>query len=191
MSDVFSSRPALLIVDLQAGTLGRGFAPRSAEDCLAAAVTLARQVHRAAGMVIVARSVFAGDLADIPPGPVDRPMPISSSGLPEDWAELPASLTEVADLVVDRPHWNVFHATGLDIALRRRGIKDVILAGLTSNFSIESTARHGWELGYALWFAADAMTSISTESHEFALATTLPRLGRVSTCAALAAALTP
>lgn len=185
MSEAFAAAPALLIVDLQGGTLGRTFAPISAEACLTAALGPAMAVRAAGGMVIAARSVFAADLADVPRGDVDRPMPVLATGLPDSWDALPDPLAGIADLIVDRPHWNAFHGTGLDIALRRRDVGDLIIAGVTTSFAIESTARHGWELGYSQWFAADAMASITEESHFFALANVLPRLGRVRDCAGL------
>ncbi|WP_066799719.1 isochorismatase family protein [Sphingomonas soli] len=189
MTDALLGKPALLIVDIQNGTLGRAFAPRSAEECMSKGLKLAEAVRRAGGLVVVASSSFAPDLSDAPPGPVDRPMPILTSGLPTDWDTLPESLLAAADMLVPRPHWNVFHGTALDTGLRRRGIRDLIVAGLTTNFAIESTARSGWELGYAQWFAEDAMTSISDAGHRFAMETTLPRLGRVRDTGALEAML--
>ena len=186
-----SSPPALLVVDIQGGTLGRSFAPRSAEDCLTAALKLAGKVRDTGGVVVVTRSAFAPDLADVPPGPVDKRMPILSSGRPPDWDNLPHALSAIADMIVERPHWNAFHGTDLDNALRLHSVRDLIFVGLTTNFSIESTARDGWERGYAQWFAADAMASISDETHRFALETTLPRLGRVRNCAVLSRLLAP
>ena len=46
---------------------------------------------------------------------------------------------------------------------------------------MESTARDGWERGYAIVFAEDAMAGLSDGAHQFAVSTIFPRLGRVRT----------
>jgi nicotinamidase-related amidase len=47
-----------------------------------------------------------------------------------------------------------------------------------TNFGVESTAKGGYERGYAFVCAEDAMAS-SPGAHEFAVTTIFPRLGRV------------
>ena len=77
--------------------------------------------------------------------------------------------------------------TAFFAALRRRGIKTIILAGIATNFGVESTARAAQDLGYALLFAEDAMSSIKAELHQFSVQNIFPILGRVRSTAALLA----
>jgi nicotinamidase-related amidase len=72
-----------------------------------------------------------------------------------------------------------FYGTQLDQILRRRGIRTIVLGGIATNFSVESTARAAMDLEYELIFAEDAMSSISEEMHSFSVENLFPRIGRV------------
>jgi nicotinamidase-related amidase len=63
--------------------------------------------------------------------------------------------------------------------LRRRGIKTIVIGGIATNFGVESTARDAYERGYALVFVEDAMSALSDDGHQFAIANIFPRLGLV------------
>jgi nicotinamidase-related amidase len=54
-----------------------------------------------------------------------------------------------------------------------------VLGGIATNFGVESTARHGWELGYDLIIAEDATASRSAELHDFAIANIFPQIARI------------
>ena len=49
-----------------------------------------------------------------------------------------------------------FIGTTLDEDLRRSGIRRLVLAGLTTNHCVSTTARMAGNLGYAVWVASDA-----------------------------------
>ena len=61
--------------------------------------------------------------------------------------------------------------------------------GISTNIGVEATARAGWELGYHLLLAEDAMSSTSETAHKYSVTTILPRLGRVRPTAEILAAL--
>ena len=65
----------------------------------------------------------------------------------------------------------------------------MVLGGIATNFGVESTARAGWELGYSMVLAEDAMSAPTTEMHAFATQRIFPRLGRVRKTAEVLAAL--
>jgi nicotinamidase-related amidase len=50
------------------------------------------------------------------------------------------------------------------------------LAGVATNFVVESTAREGSDLGYEVLVVRDCCTANSEEAHEAALNTSLPFL---------------
>ena len=60
------------------------------------------------------------------------------------------------DIHILKRQWGAFHGTELDLQLRRRGIKTIVLAGIATSIGVESTARFAWELGYDIVFAEDA-----------------------------------
>ena len=88
-------------------------------------------------------------------------------------------LVHEGDIRIHKRQWGAFTGTPLDLHLRRRGITTIVLAGIATNFGVESTARHAWELGYDLIIAEDACTSRSAELHEFAIANILPQIARI------------
>ena len=93
--------------------------------------------------------------------------------------DLADGLAQPGDLRITKRQWGAFHGTELDLQLRRRGIQTIVLGGIATNIGVESTARQGWENGYSLVFAEDAISGMSAEMHEFAVKNIFPRLGRV------------
>lgn len=69
--------------------------------------------------------------------------------------------------------------TDLDLQLRRRGIKTIVLCGIATNYGVESTARFAYEYGYQQIFAEDAMAGMSEEAHNASIKFVLKRMGRV------------
>lgn len=181
---------ALVAVDLQAGILRVPLAPHSAAAVLGNGVQLVNAFRRAGRPVVLTRVAWAVDFADALQQPVDRPLPMPPGGLPADWADLAKDLEAApGDVVITKRQWNAFHGTELDLQLRRRGVKTVVLAGIASNMGVESTARAAYELGYRLVFAEDAITSMSAELHAFAAQTIFPMIGQVRSTEQILAAL--
>jgi nicotinamidase-related amidase len=80
---------------------------------------------------------------------------------------------------VTKRQWGAFYGTDLDLQLRRRDIRTIIMAGIATNFGVESTARDAQERGYELIFAEDAISSMSVEMHRFPVENIFPVMGRV------------
>jgi nicotinamidase-related amidase len=83
------------------------------------------------------------------------------------------------DILITKRQWGAFYGTELDLQLRRRGIRTLILGGVATNFGVESTARNAWELGYEICVLEDVTSSISREDHEFSLKNIMVRISRV------------
>jgi nicotinamidase-related amidase len=83
------------------------------------------------------------------------------------------------DIVVTKRQWGAFYGTDLELHLRRRGIKTIVIGGISTNFGVESTARDAWERAFAMVFVEDAMAAMSAEAHTFAVTNIFPRLGLV------------
>ena len=171
---------ALVLIDLQNGIVGMPLAPRSGPDVLAVGKTLAERFRAAKAKVVLVRVDFAEDFADAPSTPVDQPMTRPPGGMPKEWSALAAGLAQPGDLHIVKRHWGAFHGTELDLQLRRRGIRTIVLGGVATNFGVESTARHAWEHGYAVVIAEDACTSRSAELHTVAVEAIFPRIARVA-----------
>jgi nicotinamidase-related amidase len=109
---------------------------------------------------------------------------------PPDWAEIVPELgPEPGDLVITKRQWGAFYGTELDLQLRRRGIDTILLAGISTNVGVESTARDAYERGYAQVFVEDAMAARNPDEHAHTVRTVFARIGRVRSTAQVLAAL--
>ncbi|CAI7658834.1 unnamed protein product [Penicillium pancosmium] len=74
------------------------------------------------------------------------------------------------DVVVSR-HWNSssFSNTDLEYQLRQHDITHIVLAGLTTNTCVESTARAARELGFHVTLITDATAAFSIELEKAAV----------------------
>jgi len=183
-------RTAVVVIDLQKGIVALQASPHSAPSVVANCVELlaaARSVGAQHVLVHVGRSPDGGDALKMA---VDEPMH-SSASPPPDWSELIPELNrQPGDIVILKRQWGSFYGTDLDLQLRRRGMKTIILCGIATEFAVESTARDAYERGYELVFAEDAMTGRNNaESHTNSIARIFPRLGRVRSTAEIVAAL--
>jgi nicotinamidase-related amidase len=169
---------ALVLIDLQKGILGRQTAPHSALDVLARSVRLAERFRAAGGLVVLVHVSFSPDGADRLTPPTDEPPPPAATQ--PGWDEISPDLGRTpADIVITKRQWGAFYGTPLDLQLRRRGIRTIVIGGIATNFGVESTARDAFERGYALVFVEDAMAGLSEGAHSFAIRTIFPRIGRM------------
>jgi NAD(P)-dependent dehydrogenase (short-subunit alcohol dehydrogenase family) len=170
---------ALVLIDLQTGILGFPLQPNSSAAVLGTGAQLAKRFRAAGATVVLTRVTWAADFADALQQPVDRPLP-GPAELPVEWAALPRELEQSPrDIIVTKRQWGAFHGTELDLQLRRRGIRTLVIGGVATNMGVESTARQAWEHGYEVIFAEDAISSISAQLHAFAIESIFPMIGQV------------
>lgn len=167
---------ALILIDLQAGIVPRAKAPRSGEEVVAASKTLAARFRAAGAPVVLVHVGFTAGA--LPSQKVDRPG-LPPEGTPPEFSAFVPDLRAAGDLVVLKHHWGAFTGTDLDLQLRRRGCRTVVIGGIATNMGVESTARSAWELSYDVVIAEDATASISDEMHAFSVTNILPQLSRV------------
>ena len=179
MLDLDVRSTALVLIDLQNGILGTKLSPRTGREVLARAKEVAGGFRSKGALVILVHVAWAADFADAPRQPVDQPTPLPAGGLPPGWSELADGLEGPGDIIITKRHWSAFHGTELDLQLRRRGIRTVVLGGIATNFGVESTARQSWEHGYDTILIEDACTSSSAELHHMSLSNVFPRIARV------------
>lgn len=170
---------ALVLIDLQHGTVGRAVAPRPGGEVVRNAVRLAAKFRERGATIVLVRVSFAADRKDAVNSQVDSPMQMSGP-LPPNWSEIvPEVGPREGDLVITKHQWGAFYGTDLDLHLRRRGVRTIVLGGIATNFGVESTARDAFERAYQLVFVEDAMASLTTEGHVFVIQNIFPRIGLV------------
>ena len=104
----------------------------------------------------------------------------NNNDLPKDWSEFVPELgRKESDIIITKKQWGAFYGTDLELQLRRRGIKTLVMSGISTNHGVESTSRFAYEYGFQQIFAEDAMTSMSAEMHNAAINIAFKRMGRV------------
>ncbi len=173
------TRTALVLIDLQQGIVSRPqLAPHAGADVVANAAKLAARFRAAGAPVVLVNVTFSPDGRDALKPEADRPMP--RGPFPPGFADLAPYLdAQPGDLRITKRQWGAFHGTELDLQLRRRGIRTIVLAGIATNIGVESTARDAYERGYNQVLVEDAMASMSAEMHAFAVQSIFPMIGLV------------
>lgn len=173
---------ALVLIDLQKGVLAMPVTPYPAATIYERATRLAPRFRAAAGPVVWVRVSFASDFADAPRAKVDQPS--NMGALPPGWDEFPEPL-HPADVMVTKRQWGAFYGTDLDLQLRRRGVRTIVLGGIATSIGVESTARSAWEHGYELVICEDLCADLSAETHASSFKHIFPRLARIVSSEAL------
>ena len=95
------------------------------------------------------------------------------------WA--PGFEPEPDDLVVVKERYSAFVGTELAAQLRARGIRTVVLAGLTTDVCVGSTARDAFHHEFHTVTLSDCTAEQTLARHEAGLATLAANFGRVCT----------
>ncbi len=176
-------RTALLVMDYQAGILGR---LDEAEPLLSCAADAIAVVRGRGGQIGYVRVAF--DDADY--DAVPRHSRFASVG-PEMHSDSPATAIhdrvapEPGDIIVRKTRVGAFSTTDLDQQLRDRGIGALILAGISTSGVVLSTVRDAADRDYQVLVLADACADPVPGVHDFLTEKIFPRQAGVITSAEL------
>jgi len=81
--------------------------------------------------------------------------------------------------VVRKTTWSAFVGTHLDDLLRRRGVENLVITGVTTAGCVGATARHAADLGYMCVIVADGTGDDDPELHDSSLVSFHRKHGRV------------
>ncbi|MGO4701433.1 isochorismatase family protein [Dyella sp. 2RAB6] len=166
------AKTALILIDLQKGIVAYPTA-----HPVDAVIEHARQLadaFRQHQLPVVLVNVTGGA-----PGRVEQR---AAGERPADWAELVPELdVQPSDHRVSKQTWGAFASTDLGDELRRQGVTQVVIGGVSTSIGVESTARQAFEAGFNVTLAIDAMTDTRAEAHDNSIARIFPRLGETGT----------
>ena len=169
---------ALVLIDLQQGIASGATEPHPARLVVENATRLT-SACRDLGVLVVLVRVEPGRNGILFPQ-VTADVPRHSFAFTEGWTDLVPELGRSTDDVVVTKHQpNAFFGTDLQIQLSRRGIRTIILGGISTNIGVEATARAAQERGYDQIFVEDAMAAREADLHEFPVRRFFPTIGRV------------
>jgi len=83
------------------------------------------------------------------------------------------------DIIIYNYSSSAFSYTELDLILRNKGITDLILSGLVTNWVVESTARDATNRGYNICTLSDCCQGANAEMHKWSLDHILSTIGAV------------
>ncbi|MFB8001388.1 hydrolase [Nocardia sp. NPDC056000] len=176
---------ALVVIDLQRGVVGMPTLPHTSEEVVRNSATLAAAFRAHNLPVVLVRVSFSADGVDAAPGRITDAMP-KRLNFPEGWDEMVDEL-EVAptDIPITKRQWGAFYGTELDLQLRRRGITEIVLTGISTSIGVESTARAAHEHGYNVVVVEDAVADRDLDSHTHSTTKIFPRIGLVASTEAV------
>jgi nicotinamidase-related amidase len=174
---VHPATTALIMWDMQKGLAGKA---SKAAELVATAQRLRDAADRAGVLVVWSRHILPP--LDLTVGPfllfvmrkqkVDDPgklRPFMQRGA-EETEFLPGLEPAAHHVVLEKSMPSFFVDTPLDLRLKARGIRSVVLAGVATDIGVEFTARHAVAKGYYPVIAEDACGSYSPEAHERSIA---------------------
>jgi len=163
---------ALVVIDLQKGVLGMPTVHPTA-DIVARSARLA-QAFRDKGLPVVLVNVTGRA-----PGRTGNPRPFNP---PAGWEELTPELNaQPSDYRVTKQNIGAFYGTGLDMMLRRRGVTQVILTGISTSSGVEATARAAYDHGYNVVTVIDGMTDLDADAHKNSVERQFIKIGETTT----------
>ncbi|WP_030611505.1 cysteine hydrolase family protein [Streptomyces fulvoviolaceus] len=144
-----------------------------AHNTLGVIGSVIRAARAAAVPVIFTRVAFAADYANLNPSNAllasASEMGCLLDGSPQ--AEIVEELgVESGDEMLTHQRVGAFAGTDLHERLQARGIDTLVLTGVATNMSVETTARYASELGYRTILVGDAMTATTQAAHDATLA---------------------
>jgi nicotinamidase-related amidase len=178
---------ALLIIDMQRDFLEPGgFGESLGNDVGQLRRTIEPTRHlletaRAAGLTVIhTREGHRPDLADLPPAKKERGNPSLKIGDMAAMGRLlvrgepghdiiPELYPAPGEPVIDKPGKGAFYATDLDTILRHRGIKQLIVCGVTTEVCVNTSVREANDRGFDCLVLEDCVGSYFPEFQEMGL----------------------
>jgi nicotinamidase-related amidase len=186
--DIDLGSTAVVIIDMQRDFLEPGgFGAVLGNDVsqLAACVEPCKQLlaaARKAGLLIVhTREGHLPDLSDAPPAKVERGAPALRIGAPGPMGRIlirgeaghdiiPDLYPLPGEIVIDKPGKGAFYATELGSILTEKNIKNLLVAGVTTEVCVNTTIREANDRGYRCIAVGDCCGSYFPEFHQAGLA---------------------
>lgn len=144
-------KTALVIVDVQMGMYScENEVLFNGEEILQNIVTLLQNARSSGTPVVFIQHTVEGDAE-------------YEKGKPT-WEIHPAIQPIEGEEIVEKSTWDSFYKTKLEAVLKERGITNLVICGMQSEFCLDTTCRRAFSMGYKNILVSDAHSTFDSDS---------------------------